>query len=505
MASITDGNTLFTNQGLNPLVNFNFMLRVELAFDLPCKSVRAFSRELEYDFIQEGGLNDYVHMRRKPITKPFTLEVERYVGVDYVDPLPLGADLVLPIMLFVSRVPRMFIPGVVARTYVFTGCTVMKKEYGELVGDQSGLLVETTTIGYREMMCVDLPWSEVGDNIFASTPTSPANAATQDKTAQDLKARGQSLYDKALEAKTFATEEFTQTALEECIQQVSYGVEDLKQSVEGELTQRMDEAKKALETPDQDGKTLAQKAEEAMLAAWEKDSAAKKTQEAEDREKSALDTAEQAREKALQAVAEAEKVSSGQAEQQTASADEQEKAKEAALKAKEQAEAELRQAQEAYDEADKAYKQAKEENDKAIQEKKTAEEEAEKAKEAAVGAERALADAVSAHDQAERMLRSLRNSLTNLEDRKERTQKAASDCTAQHDLCKAANDELQALPDTPLPPVNTAYDKVDRLYRETIFQERQVRETLQHMQAANDLLKEKEALLNTKEEQTANE
>ena len=165
MASITDQNWVVWNQGKNPLVNFNFMLRVELMFDLPCKSVRAFTRELEYDYIQEGGLNDYVHMRRKPISRPFTLEIERYVGVDYIDPLPLGADLVLPVLLFVSRNHDQFIPGVVARTYVFTGCTVMKKTYGDLVADQSGLLVETTTLGYREMLCVDIPWSEVGDNI----------------------------------------------------------------------------------------------------------------------------------------------------------------------------------------------------------------------------------------------------------------------------------------------------------------------------------------------------
>ena len=143
MASITDQNWLVWNQGKNPLVNFNFMLRVELLFDLPCKSVRAFTRELEYEFIQEGGLNDYVHMRRKPISKPFVLEVERYVGVDYIDPLPLGADLVLPVLLFVSRNHDQFIPGVVARTYVFTGCTVMKKTYGDLIADKSGLLVET--------------------------------------------------------------------------------------------------------------------------------------------------------------------------------------------------------------------------------------------------------------------------------------------------------------------------------------------------------------------------
>lgn len=197
MASITDQNWVVWNQGKNPLVNFNFMLRVEMAYDLPCKSVRAFSRELEYDYIQEGGLNDYVHMRRKPISKPFTLEVERYVGVDYVDPLPLGADLALPVLLFVSRNHDQFIPGVVARTYMFTGCTVMKKTYGDLIADQPGLLVETTTLGYREMLCVDIPWSEVGDDIPGSTESPTRNVSGEDKRGTDLKILAMDLYDKA--------------------------------------------------------------------------------------------------------------------------------------------------------------------------------------------------------------------------------------------------------------------------------------------------------------------
>jgi hypothetical protein len=148
-------NTWVINKGLNPLVNFNFLLRVEAMIDLPCKSVRAFTRELEYELIQEGGLNDYVHMRRKPISKPFILEIERYAGVDYVDPLPLGADLALPLMLLVSRNPNDFLST--ARTYAFTGCTVIKKVYGELLGEQSGLLTDTITIAYREMVCVDIP------------------------------------------------------------------------------------------------------------------------------------------------------------------------------------------------------------------------------------------------------------------------------------------------------------------------------------------------------------
>ena len=141
------------NQERNPLVNFNFILRVELVFDLPCKSVRAFTRELEYEYIQEGGLNDYVHMRRKPASKPFMLEAERYAGIDYADPLPLGADLALPVILLVSRYAGHFFPA--TRTYVFTGCSVVKKTYGELNAEQSGLLTDTVTLAYREMLCVD--------------------------------------------------------------------------------------------------------------------------------------------------------------------------------------------------------------------------------------------------------------------------------------------------------------------------------------------------------------
>ena len=189
MGTITEDNFLVWNQGKNPLVNFNFMLRVELLYDLPCKSVKAFTREMEYEFIQEGGVNDYVHMRRKPITRPFTLEVERYVGVDYLDPMPLGADLALPVLLFVGRAPNQFIPFVVARTYVFTGCTVMKKVYGELVGDRSGLLVETTTLGYREMLCVDIPWSAVTTDVGAEYATPATNSLQDEARLQQLKAQ----------------------------------------------------------------------------------------------------------------------------------------------------------------------------------------------------------------------------------------------------------------------------------------------------------------------------
>lgn len=172
MANYEDGGVGFgsgldwdmtSNQGLTPLVNYNFNLQVEGTYNLPCKSVHVFHRENEYETLQEGGLNDYVHMLRKPISKPMTFQVERYVGIDMLDPLALGTDLTLPVLLLVSRYQGDGDNGVLdlsdsmQRVYTFTGCTVIAKDFGELNAERSGLLVETTTIAYREMICVDNP------------------------------------------------------------------------------------------------------------------------------------------------------------------------------------------------------------------------------------------------------------------------------------------------------------------------------------------------------------
>ena len=167
------------NAILNPAVSYAFALQVEAAFMLPCRSVRVFTKENEFDYYQEGGLNDYVHLLRKPISKPFTFQVERYVGVSgsadfnmgFLDPLTLGTDLILPLVLYVNRSPA---PGWAdnisftncARAYIFTGCTVTAKEYGELNAEQSKLLTETTTIAYRELFTINQisPAWEKGDS-----------------------------------------------------------------------------------------------------------------------------------------------------------------------------------------------------------------------------------------------------------------------------------------------------------------------------------------------------
>ena len=151
-----EGNNVVLNQGKNVLVNYNYMLRVEGIYDVPCKAVHSFTKENEFEYVQEGGLNDYVHMLRKPVSKPFTFTVERYVGTDIVPPLPLGAELTLPIILMVSPYPNRF--DISKRTFVFTGCTVISKSFGELNAEKSGLLTETIVIAYREMVEVTIPF-----------------------------------------------------------------------------------------------------------------------------------------------------------------------------------------------------------------------------------------------------------------------------------------------------------------------------------------------------------
>ena len=46
----------------------------------------------------------------------------------------------LPIMLFVNKVATDSVDPV--RTYTFTGCTVISKDFGDLNAEASGLLVE---------------------------------------------------------------------------------------------------------------------------------------------------------------------------------------------------------------------------------------------------------------------------------------------------------------------------------------------------------------------------
>ncbi len=142
------------------LPSFRFILRVEGAFDVALKSIRPFTKENEYEQIEEGGLNDYVYMKRKHVTKPHTLQVERYLTQSFYDPIPNGTAFVLPLMLFVGGNHAQKFSWSPRRTYVFFGAQVLNKEIGGFDAEKSGLLTETITIAYHQMYMLDTPGEE---------------------------------------------------------------------------------------------------------------------------------------------------------------------------------------------------------------------------------------------------------------------------------------------------------------------------------------------------------
>lgn len=126
----------------------NFVLRIGTK-DFSCKTIHDFKQEIEYESIQEGGRNDSVHIRPRPVTKPFTFQVERYVGSGFEDPLPTGRVLTEEIIVLVGENPGDF--GEPQAEFTFRGCIVSGKSYSGLDAEKPGLIIETTTVAYEQM------------------------------------------------------------------------------------------------------------------------------------------------------------------------------------------------------------------------------------------------------------------------------------------------------------------------------------------------------------------
>ncbi len=133
----------------NPLGNNIFLLRVDAVYDLACTKVSGIVQEREYENIVEGGVNDYVQLREKPSSKPNVLQIERYIGEKYLDPLPVGKQCTIPLVLYVDRHLDMFVNA--PMIFTFSGCTVLSKKYGDLDAEHSGLMTETIQIAYQQV------------------------------------------------------------------------------------------------------------------------------------------------------------------------------------------------------------------------------------------------------------------------------------------------------------------------------------------------------------------
>lgn len=195
-------NTGYETDRWSVLPSFRFVMRVEAAFDVPLKSIRPFTKENEYEQIEEGGMNDYVVMKRKHVTKPHTLQIERYLTDSFYDPMPNGTAFVLPLLLFVGGNNADNFAWAPRRTYVFFGAQVLNKEIGGFDAEKSGLLTETITIAYHQMYMMDTPFEleetpwNYKDNgvknkfanqgIFDRTSGVPTKKEAEEKAAENL-------------------------------------------------------------------------------------------------------------------------------------------------------------------------------------------------------------------------------------------------------------------------------------------------------------------------------
>ncbi len=188
MANETNIMTQVINADNQVIPAYRFLLRVEGYQDVPLKSIRPFSKENEYEYIAEGGLNDYVHTVRKQASKPFTLVVERYVSQKFIDPLTNGMAMVLPMILFIGNADAQKFDFWAVRTYIFTGCVIMNKEVGGFDAEKSGLLTETITIGYENSFALnniedimserwEFPTSGPGERKYAAKDISSKTSA----------------------------------------------------------------------------------------------------------------------------------------------------------------------------------------------------------------------------------------------------------------------------------------------------------------------------------------
>lgn len=143
-------NTIKKDIAKNPLINNIFLLRVDAVYDLACTKVSGIVQEREYENIVEGGVNDYVQLRKKPSSKPNIFQVERYIGENYLDPLPVGKQCEIPLVLYVARYLDAFINS--PMIFTFSGCTVLSKKYGDLDAEHSGLMTETLQIAYQQVL-----------------------------------------------------------------------------------------------------------------------------------------------------------------------------------------------------------------------------------------------------------------------------------------------------------------------------------------------------------------
>ncbi len=110
-------------------------------------NIKNISTEVEVEALKEGGVNDHVHILRKPSSSIQKLVFERGVCqgniLSMVSAFSVGTNLLLPGTILVNNAK-----GMPVNAFIFTSGIVLKWKVSDLNASESKVLIETFEVAH---------------------------------------------------------------------------------------------------------------------------------------------------------------------------------------------------------------------------------------------------------------------------------------------------------------------------------------------------------------------
>lgn len=118
-------------------------------------NIKSISTEVEVEALREGGVNDHVHILRKPSSSIQKLVFERGVCqgniVSALAAFSVGTNLLLPGTILVNNAK-----GIPVSAFIFTSGIVLKWQVSDLDASSSKVLVETFEVAHTGIKQIPL-------------------------------------------------------------------------------------------------------------------------------------------------------------------------------------------------------------------------------------------------------------------------------------------------------------------------------------------------------------
>lgn len=173
--SLMPGIGGITNTGISEnVMNFRFVVWLESQF-LAFQSVSGISQKIEYEYITEGGNNDFPRALRKPISSPQQLVFKRGYRINKLGPSALwsgfGDSRKSAALEKENSIGMIFVldrSGSIQSMYSFITMGMVSWELDELNAQKPQTLIETFTVNHRGITNVPVPWIELDPMLGAA-------------------------------------------------------------------------------------------------------------------------------------------------------------------------------------------------------------------------------------------------------------------------------------------------------------------------------------------------